>query len=172
MKLSCDRHLLTATHNTIQVGPVLLVLKAILIVADLSSKQSKPLKKETNKVTTPLDSGELSISDILGTSDIQGAGHDLMLLSGAGRINPCENTASLTDFAQHVLRQITSQEWVLERCLRNPEELCQPDMLLDNMLTPKQAQRLLHMICYHSSGLDLVMDQKIMISRILEVKKI
>jgi len=75
----------------------------------------------------------------------------------------------LADFAQHVLKQITSQEWVLERCLQNPEELCTPDMLLDNLLTPKQAQRLLHMICYHSSGLDNATDYKLIISRILEV---
>jgi mediator of RNA polymerase II transcription subunit 12 len=49
-----------------------------------------------------------------------------------------ENVKGLSDFAQHVLRQICSQEWVLERCLQNPEELCQEDMLLDNMLTPRQ----------------------------------
>lgn len=57
-----------------------------------------------------------------------------------------ENTSSLSDFAQHVLRQICSQEWVLERCLQNPDELCQSGMLIDPMLTSKQAQRLLHMI--------------------------
>lgn len=49
-----------------------------------------------------------------------------------------ETAVGLSDFAQHVLRQICSQEWVLERCLQNPEELCDTDMLLDSMLTPKQ----------------------------------
>lgn len=83
MKLSCDRHLLTATHNTIHVGAVLAVLKAILVVADLTSKHSKPTKKEpSNKIPTPLGSGELSISHILGTSDILGGAHDLL---GLGR---------------------------------------------------------------------------------------
>lgn len=83
MKLSCDRHLLTATHNTIHVGAVLAVLKAILVVADLTSKHCKPTKKEpSSKIPTPLGSGELSISHILGTSDILGGGHDLL---GLGR---------------------------------------------------------------------------------------
>lgn len=52
-----------------------------------------------------------------------------------------ETAVGLSDFAQHVLRQICSQEWVLERCLQNPEELCDTDMLLDSMLTPKQVRR-------------------------------
>ncbi|CAG2067507.1 unnamed protein product, partial [Timema podura] len=75
----------------------------------------------------------------------------------------------LSDFAHHVLRQICSQEWVLERCLQNPGELCHPDMLLDSMLTPRQAQRLLHMICYPDSTVsDDSLDQRSIIARILE----
>lgn len=81
-----------------------------------------------------------------------------------------ENTSSLSDFAQHVLRQICSQEWVLERCLQIPEDLCQNGMLIDPMLTSKQAQRLLHMICYpeQESNIKAEMDQKSIIVRILE----
>lgn len=30
---------------------------------------------------------------------------------------------------------------MLQKCLQNPDELYQPDMLLDPMLTPRQAQR-------------------------------
>lgn len=56
----------------------------------------------------------------------------------------------------------------MERCLQNPDELCQPDMLLDNELTPRQAQRLLHMICYPNSTLDNNLDQRTIITRILE----
>lgn len=80
-----------------------------------------------------------------------------------------ENLTSLSDFAQHVLRQICSQEWVLERCLRNASELCH--LLMDTMMTTKQAQQLLHMICYaeHESNLKAEMDQKAIIVRILEV---
>lgn len=48
------------------------------------------------------------------------------------------NAPNLSDFAQLVLKEICSQEWVLEHCLQNPEELCQEDLLLDSMLTPKQ----------------------------------
>lgn len=81
-----------------------------------------------------------------------------------------ENTTSLSDFAQHVLRQICSQEWILERCLQNPEELCQDGVLIDPMLTAKQAQRLLHMICYPETdaGAKAEMDQSAQIVRILE----
>lgn len=83
-----------------------------------------------------------------------------------------ENATSLSEFAQHVLRQICSQEWVLERCLQNAEDLCLPGMLIDNMLTSKQAQRLLHMICYpeNESNFKSELDQKSIIVRILEVK--
>lgn len=81
-----------------------------------------------------------------------------------------ENTSSLSEFAQHVLRQICSQEWVLERCLQNPEDLCQTGMLIDPMLTSKQAQRLLHMICYpeSESSIKSDMEHKSIIVRILE----
>ncbi|KAJ2943837.1 hypothetical protein O0L34_g8164 [Tuta absoluta] len=46
----------------------------------------------------------------------------------------------------------------------------QNDMLLDTMLTPKQAQRLLHMICYPetASHTHPDLDQKTMITRLLE----
>lgn len=85
-----------------------------------------------------------------------------------------ENASSLSDFAQHVLRQICSQEWVLQRCLQHAEELCQRGFLLDEMLTAKQVQRLLHMICYPEIESNLIseMDQKSIISRILEVSLI
>lgn len=46
IKLSCDRHLLSATHNNIPVGPVLAVLKAILVVADVTANKQPPKKPE------------------------------------------------------------------------------------------------------------------------------
>ena len=60
---------------------------------------------------------------------------------------------------------------MLERCLQNADELCQTGMLIDPMLTSKQAQRLLHMICYPEieSNIKAEMDQKSIIVRILEV---
>ncbi|XP_034195865.1 mediator complex subunit kohtalo [Osmia lignaria lignaria] len=189
IKLSCDRHLLAAAHNNIRVGPVLAVLKAILVVADATAGKQPPKKPDvpmnhSNKAGGPASVGvgvgvntggssELSISHILGTSDILGGGDDLgldlaMSSSNSSAGMTTENVKGLSDFAQHVLRQICSQEWVLERCLQNPEELCHPDMLLDNMLTPRQAQRLLHMICYPETSIDAFIDQKTHITNILE----
>lgn len=52
--LNCDRHLLAAAHRNIHVGPVLAVLKAVLVVGDATAKEG----------------AELSISHILGTSDL------------------------------------------------------------------------------------------------------
>ncbi|XP_071052506.1 mediator of RNA polymerase II transcription subunit 12 isoform X3 [Onthophagus taurus] len=172
VRYSCDRHLLAAAHRNIQVGPVLAVLKAVLMVGDTTAKEGT----------------ELSISHILGTSDLLG-GEDVPSLdltvidmdvcgsrtthsfnfSRQSSTGNAESTASLSAFACHVLREICSQQWVLERCLCHPEELCHNDNLLDNVLTHNQAQRLLHMICYPdtSSTID-ELDQKSMIARILE----
>lgn len=83
-----------------------------------------------------------------------------------------ENAPNLSEFAQHVIKQICSQEWVLECCLKNCEEMCDESNLLEvNMLTNKQAQRLLHMICYDqetNAKIEANMDQKSQIIRILE----
>jgi mediator of RNA polymerase II transcription subunit 12 len=74
-----------------------------------------------------------------------------MTSSIGGTASTMETAAGLSDFAQHVLRQICSQEWVLERCLQNPEELCHTDMLLDSMLTPKQVR---HVYIYTFNDID------------------
>lgn len=58
VRLSCDRHLLAAAHRNIQVGPILAVLKAVLVVGDVTAKEG----------------AELSISHILGTSDLLSGG--------------------------------------------------------------------------------------------------
>ena len=185
IKLSCDRHLLAAAHNNIRVGPVLTVLKAILVVGDATAGKQPPKKPDvpmahSGKGSGPASvggvgsgPGELSISHILGTSDILGGGDDLglelaMSSSSSSAGIATENVKGLSEFAQHVLRQICSQEWVLERCLQNPEDLCDQDMLLDKLLTPRQAQRLLHMICYPETPLDAFHDQRTHITNILE----
>ncbi|XP_015113779.1 mediator of RNA polymerase II transcription subunit 12 isoform X2 [Diachasma alloeum] len=181
IKLSCDRHLLAATHNNIRVGPVLAVLKAILVVGDATAVKQPPKKPDvplthSGKGTGPASvgggAGELSISHILGTSDILGGGDDLGLdlamSSSSSSAGITENVKGLSEFAQHVLRQICSQEWVLEKCLHNPEELFHVEMLLDNMLSAKQAQRLLHMICYPDTSPDAFHDQRTHITNILE----
>lgn len=41
------------------------------------------------------------------------------------------------------------QEWVGEHCLKEPERLCtDKDLILDPVLSNKQAQKLLQLICY------------------------
>ncbi|KAG4072103.1 hypothetical protein HA402_015602 [Bradysia odoriphaga] len=172
IKLSCDRHLLAAAHKNIDVGPVLAVLKGILVVGDATCLQKAPSTYSSGKrsgLNTPVHPGStpksmsgppIDLSHILGTSELGTFcdGDEPML------------DLSLSDFAQHVLRQICSQEWVLERCLQNADELCLTGFLIDEMLTPKQAQRLLHMICYpeNESNIKSEMDQKSIIVRILE----
>lgn len=65
VRLSCDRHLLAAAHRNIHVGPVLAVLKAILVVGDATAKEGT----------------ELSISHILGTSDLMAGGEPSLELT-------------------------------------------------------------------------------------------
>ncbi|XP_055677088.1 mediator of RNA polymerase II transcription subunit 12 isoform X2 [Lutzomyia longipalpis] len=183
IKLSCDRHLLAAAHKNIAVGPVLAVLKGILVVGDAmahkassvhSSGKRSGLNTPVHPGSTPKSMGSAGdLSHILGTSEFGLLGNcDEPMLDSSQQNHSVhsENASSLYDFAQHVLRQICSQEWVLERCLQNAEELCLPGMLIDPMLTPKQAQRLLHMICYaeNESNMKAEMDQKSIIVRILE----
>ena len=97
---------------------------------------------------------------------------NLLLRNPNNSLNNSENGSSLSEFAQHVLKQICTQEWVLECCLKNSDDLCKNGvLLLDNMLTNKQAQRLLHMICYDNETnikIEANLDQKSMIVRILE----
>ncbi|GAB0086625.1 Mediator of RNA polymerase II transcription subunit 12 [Sergentomyia squamirostris] len=183
IKLSCDRHLLAAAHKNIAVAPVLAVLKGILVVGDAMAHKASSVHSggKRSGLNTPVHPGSTpksmgsagDLSHILGTSEFGLLGNcdePMMDSSQQNHSVHSENASSLYDFAQHVLRQICSQEWVLERCLQNAEELCQPGMLIDNLLTPKQAQRLLHMICYaeNESNMKAEMDQKSIIVRILE----
>lgn len=141
IKLSCDRNLLAASHDNIKVGPLLAVLKAILVVGDATAGKT-PSKKSDIQIIHSGRGGPGSVggsgqsellSHILGTSE---KGDDLGLDSVLSSSNSnfgliAENVKGLSDFAQYVLQQICGQKWVLERCLQNPEELCQDDMLLD-----------------------------------------
>lgn len=79
IKSSCDRHLLAATHKNLAIGPVLAVLKGILVVADAmnpeNQKQAATNKKgnrSTPTQTPPQPAAPKSgsdISHILGTSE-------------------------------------------------------------------------------------------------------
>lgn len=197
IRLSCDRHLLVGAHKTIPIAAVLAVLKAILIVVDNAALKT-PLASGNGGVSssssgggafgngkrsgfnTPVHPGSTpksneqrpaDLSQILGTSDLQlgslGSEQESLQQHGTGSLTGNEQI-SLLEFAQAVLKQICAQEHVLERCLKNAEQLC--DMIIDEMLTAKQAQRVLHMICYPEAEFNIIseLDQRSMIVRILE----
>lgn len=80
IKFSCDRHLLAATHKNLAVGPVLAVLKGILVVGDAMNpeNQKQPASNKRgnrNTTTQPVappvpKTGSIDISHILGTSEL------------------------------------------------------------------------------------------------------
>lgn len=82
IKLSCDRHLLAAAHKNIDVGPVLAVLKGILVVGDATCLQKAPSTYSSGKrsgLNTPVHPGStpksmsgppIDLSHILGTSEL------------------------------------------------------------------------------------------------------
>ena len=47
-------------------------------------------------------------------------------------------SAGLSEFSKHTLREMCSQDWVREKFLRDPENYFTPEMLLDSMLSPEQ----------------------------------
>ncbi|KAL1427761.1 hypothetical protein MTO96_003108 [Rhipicephalus appendiculatus] len=150
----CDRHLLSAAHSSMRVEPVLAVLKAILLLGDAST----PALEAKAKLDSTQGKGEPSINDLLGPID--DTDFDLSVPATLGR-HPSSvgaprgtgiDSAGLNDFAKYALGAICSQQWIHERCLRDPDVLCSPDLLLDPMLSHKQAETLLHMICHPKSN--------------------
>ncbi|ELT92763.1 hypothetical protein CAPTEDRAFT_163894 [Capitella teleta] len=138
IKSSCDRHLLEAAHNSITVGAVVAVLKAILML-DSCNSDSRNLKK---------DGSDDIISSMLSSLD---DGMDDLSIGILGRcvaLVSLQQAAGLSEYAKHCLKEICSQEWVREKLLKNPENLFDSDLLLDNMLSQRQAQQLVQMICY------------------------
>ncbi|XP_030311777.1 mediator of RNA polymerase II transcription subunit 12-like protein [Calypte anna] len=140
IRSSCDRHLLAAAHNSIEVGAVFAVLKAILMLGDAeigSNNINSSLKGEDFQMRGLLD--ELSEDGVWGSSHT---------LKSCGKAVSIE-TASLSEYARYVLRTICQQEWIGEHCLKEPERLCtDKDLILDPVLSNKQAQTLLQLICY------------------------
>lgn len=143
----CDRHLLSAAHSSMRVEPVLAVLKAILLLGDANTS-GVDAKGDASQ-----GKGEPSINELLGSID--DPDFDLGVPPSLGR-HPSSissrgtgiESASLSDFAKYALDQICGQQWIHERCLRDPDVLCSADLLLDPMLSHKQAETLLHMICH------------------------
>ncbi|XP_037934116.1 mediator of RNA polymerase II transcription subunit 12-like [Teleopsis dalmanni] len=187
IKLSCDRHLLVGAHKNIPVEAVLAVLKAILYVVDTAALKTPTsvtgavayCSGKRSGFNTPVHPGStpksnerpVDLSQILGTSDLNSLGNDDQEMAQQNSLSANSNQGeqiSLLEFAHHVLKQICAQEHVLERCLKHAEKLC--DFIIDDMLTTKQVQRVLHMICYPEAEYNIIseMDQRSMIVRILE----
>ena len=165
VKLACDRHLLAATHNSISVGPVLSVLKAILVLADRVLPEGKGNRLTGGGTGSSsrlggrvsgfgVGSNEVSISYILGDLDMDiGSSGSFEGVGGRSPFGgaPAENVP-LAPYARYVLRQICLQPWVRQRCLQNPVKLLELEGLLDSRLSLRQAQRLLQMISRPDSG--------------------
>lgn len=83
IKLSCDRLLLGGAHKNITAGPVLAVLKGIVVVADTTAQKSSynsgkrsGLNTPVHPGNTPKSGGTVDLSHILGTRE------DLGILTG------------------------------------------------------------------------------------------
>uniref|UniRef100_H2L5A8 Mediator complex subunit 12 n=1 Tax=Oryzias latipes TaxID=8090 RepID=H2L5A8_ORYLA len=129
IRSSCDRHLLAASQNSIVVGAVFAVLKAVFMLG-----MNLSLHRQTR---TLRGSG---LSHPAGLDDI------------SDRRNVSIETASLDVYAKYVLKTICQQEWVGERCLKSLSE--DSSALQDPVLGNIQAQRLLQLICYPHRQLD------------------
>jgi mediator of RNA polymerase II transcription subunit 12 len=152
LKHPCDRYLLVAArnHQKIETPAVLAVLKAVLMLGDVSDDKDSN-KMDTgagNKTPSSSNNKELAFGDMLGNLEDSefgdfGLSNSKRLDTGSGFLEPL----SLSDVAKHTLRQISSENWVYERCLKEPERLIDKEYLLDSMLSHRQAQQLLQMIC-------------------------
>uniref|UniRef100_A0A8C9WC47 Mediator complex subunit 12 n=1 Tax=Scleropages formosus TaxID=113540 RepID=A0A8C9WC47_SCLFO len=131
IRSSCDRHLLAASQNSIVVGAVFAVLKAVFMLGKLCHFHLQLSCKCT------------------GLDDI--SEDDMGSKKAAGRAVSIE-TASLDVYAKYVLKSICQQEWVGERCLKSLSE--DSSALQDPVLVNIQAQRLLQLICYPHRQLD------------------
>uniref|UniRef100_A0A8C9PYV4 Mediator complex subunit 12L n=1 Tax=Spermophilus dauricus TaxID=99837 RepID=A0A8C9PYV4_SPEDA len=139
IRSSCDRHLLAAAHNSIEVGAVFAVLKAIMMLGDA---------KIGNNSVSSLKNDDFTMRSLRR----EGAAEDVWPASHSSK--PCAKsisieTANLREYARYVLRTICQQEWVGEHCLKEPERLCtDKELILDPVLSNMQAQKLLQLICY------------------------
>ncbi|XP_058517422.1 mediator of RNA polymerase II transcription subunit 12-like protein isoform X4 [Ochotona princeps] len=139
IRSSCDRHLLAAAHNSIEVGAVFAVLKAIMMLGDakIGSNSVSSLKNDDFNIRGLRRDGN--------ADDIWPASQNS---KSCGKSVSIE-TANLREYARYVLRTICQQEWVGEHCLKEPERLCtDKELILDPVLSNMQAQKLLQLICY------------------------
>nr|XP_022287518.1 mediator of RNA polymerase II transcription subunit 12-like protein isoform X2 [Crassostrea virginica] len=165
IKRSCDKHLLAAAHDSITVGPVLAVLKAMLVLSDLCSDEMRTKSGSSSKKEDKEDIFHTLLSSL---DDEEG----MHLNMGPSKRKHGMESAGLSDFARHALKEMCKQDWVQEKFLKDPEAVLSSDLLLDNMLSNKQAQQLLQMICYPNGVPNQVdgsePDNKQIIQRVLQ----
>ncbi|XP_067668814.1 mediator of RNA polymerase II transcription subunit 12-like protein [Haliotis asinina] len=168
IKASCDRHLLEASHDSITIGPVMAVLKAMLVMGDSCNDESKS-KSASN--SNHKDKGDDIIQTLLRGLD-DDVDMDMVLGAPSKSTKTGMESAGLSEFSKHALKEMCDQTWVQEKFLKDPERLFDGDTLIDPMLTNKQAQQLLQMICYPKGVPNQVEgsepDNKQVILRILE----
>ncbi|XP_070173165.1 mediator of RNA polymerase II transcription subunit 12-like protein isoform X2 [Littorina saxatilis] len=156
---ACDRQLLEASHGDVAVGPLSAILKAMLILGDETNDGGKKTgsgrqsERNISSLLENLADGDVDMDAVLGSSK-----------SGM-------ESKGLNDFAKHALQEICQQEWVREKFLKDVDHLFTSDLLIDPMLSNKQAQQLLHTICY-PAGLPGTLDandtdHKQLINRVL-----
>ncbi|KAK0041422.1 mediator of RNA polymerase II transcription subunit 12-like protein isoform X3 [Biomphalaria pfeifferi] len=145
---SCDRHLLEAAHLFIGVGPMLAVLKAMLKLADESNDESTSKGSSGNSK----DKTGMFLDYMLRNLETDGISAEMeaMLSASSGGQSGKDGlgSGSLSEFAKCALTEICRQDWVREKFLRNPEKLFTSDLLNDPILSYRQAQQLLQLICY------------------------
>nr|XP_055106818.1 mediator of RNA polymerase II transcription subunit 12-like protein isoform X5 [Symphalangus syndactylus] len=139
IRSSCDRHLLAAAHNSIEVGAVFAVLKAIMMLGDAKIGNSSVSSLKNDDFTMRGLRCDGNADDIWTASqNPKSCGKSISI-----------ETANLREYARYVLRTICQQEWVGEHCLKEPERLCtDKELILDPVLSNMQAQKLLQLICY------------------------
>ncbi|GCC30344.1 hypothetical protein chiPu_0008794 [Chiloscyllium punctatum] len=144
IRSSCDRHLLAAAHNSIEVGAVFAVLKAILMLGDAELGSNNVNSSNTDDFTVTSLLAPISILDDITDDDLSSTKNPKSIRRAVSI-----ETANLSEYARFVLRTICQQEWVGEHCLKEPERLCtDKDLILDPVLSNKQARQLLQLICY------------------------
>ncbi|XP_072329937.1 mediator of RNA polymerase II transcription subunit 12-like protein isoform X1 [Scyliorhinus torazame] len=145
IRSSCDRHLLAAAHTSIEVGAVFAVLKAILMLGDAELGSNNVNSSNTDDFTVTSLLAPISILDDITEDDVLSSTKNPKSIKRTVSIE----TANLSEYARFVLRTICQQEWVGEHCLKEPERLCtDKDLILDPVLSNKQARQLLQLICY------------------------
>ncbi|XP_070094436.1 mediator of RNA polymerase II transcription subunit 12-like protein isoform X24 [Equus caballus] len=139
IRSSCDRHLLAAAHNSIEVGAVFAVLKAIMMLGDA---------KIGNNNVSSLKNDDFTMRGLRRDGNADDIWTASQHSKSCGKSISIE-TANLREYARYVLRTICQQEWVGEHCLKEPERLCtDKELILDPVLSNMQAQKLLQLICY------------------------